>query len=132
MENRVGENIRKVREEKRLTQKKLGTMCGKAESTIQGYENGKSDLSVGTMLLIARALTVSAGELIDGKKEEVGKGNTAELRVYNQEDRLLIGQILIKNGYTVSQGKRYKTPTGKTMEYFLRVSEDSENADTSK
>ena len=85
-----------------------------------------------TLLLFATEINVSAGELIDGKKEEAGKGNAAELRVYNQEDRLLIGQILIKNGYTVSQGKRYKTPTGKTMEYFLRVSEDSENADTAK
>src|SRR5699024_8831552 len=119
MENKVGANIRKAREEKHLSQKELGKMCGKAESTIQGYENGKTALSVRTMLLIARALNVSVGELIDGKKEEVRKGNAAELRVYNQEDRLLIGQILIKNGYTVSQGKRYKTPTGKTMEYFL-------------
>ena len=132
MENKVGANIRKAREEKHLSQKELGKMCGKAESTIQGYENGKTALSVRTMLLIARALNVSVGELIDGKKEEVRKGNAAELRVYNQEDRLLIGQILIKNGYTVSQGKRYKTPTGKTMEDFLRVSEDSENADTAK
>lgn len=40
--------------------------------------------------------------------------------------------ILIKNGYTVNQGKRKKTETGKVMDYFLKVSEDGDNADTSK
>lgn len=55
-----------------------------------------------------------------------------ELMIYNQEDRLAVAQILIKNGYTVSQGKRKRTETGKTLDYFLRVSEDVENADTSK
>lgn len=55
-----------------------------------------------------------------------------ELSIYNQEDRLTVAQILIKNGYTVSQGKRQRTPTGKTLDYFLKVTEDSNNADTSK
>lgn len=59
-------------------------------------------------------------------------GKTMELLIYNQEDRLNVAQILIKNGYTVSQGKRKKTETGKQLDYFLRASLDEENADTSK
>lgn len=55
-----------------------------------------------------------------------------ELKIYNQEDRLTVASILIKNGYTVSQGKRQRSPTGKTLDYFLKVSEDVDNADTSK
>ncbi len=55
-----------------------------------------------------------------------------ELRIYNLEDRLAVAQILIKNGYTVSQGKRKRSPTGKTLDYFLKVSEDPDNADTTK
>lgn len=55
-----------------------------------------------------------------------------ELRIYSKEDRLKIAAILIDNGYTVSQGKRQKTPTGRSLEYYLKVTEDSENADTSK
>ena len=55
-----------------------------------------------------------------------------ELKIYNQEDRLAVAQILIKNGYTVSQGKRKRTESGKTLDYFLKVTEDCENADTSK
>lgn len=55
-----------------------------------------------------------------------------ELVIYNQEDRLAVAQILVKNGYTVSQGKRKKTETGKQLDYFLKVSLDAENADTSR
>lgn len=55
-----------------------------------------------------------------------------ELSIYNQDDRLMVAQILIKNGYTVSQGKRKKSETGKQVEYFLKVSVDAGNADTSR
>ena len=55
-----------------------------------------------------------------------------ELRIFNQEDRLQVAQILIKNGYTVSQGKKLKTQSGKSYEYFLKVTDDETNADTSK
>lgn len=57
---------------------------------------------------------------------------SVELKIYNLEDRMTVAQILIKNGYTVGQGKRQRNPTGKTLEYFLRVTEDSENAETVK
>ena len=58
--------------------------------------------------------------------------DVCELRIYNQQDRLEVAAILIKNGYAVSQTKRQKTPTGKTVDYFLRVTLDEDNADTSK
>jgi len=55
-----------------------------------------------------------------------------ELKIYNLEDRLTVAQILVKNGYTVSQGKRNRTETGKTLDYFLKVSTDPCNAETNK
>lgn len=55
-----------------------------------------------------------------------------ELKIYNQQERMDVATILIKNGYTVSQRKRQKTPTRKTMDYYLLVQLDEENADTSK
>lgn len=58
--------------------------------------------------------------------------NTIELKIYNLEDRLAVAQILIKNGYTVSQGKKQRNPTGKTLDYYLRVEEDPDNAETVK
>ena len=55
-----------------------------------------------------------------------------ELKIYNQEDRLTVAAILIKNGYTVAQGKKQRIPTGKSLDYYLKVSEDFDNADTAK
>ena len=55
-----------------------------------------------------------------------------ELKIFNQEDRLKVAEILVKNGYTVSQKRRQKTPNGKSYEYYLSVSADADNADTTK
>lgn len=56
----------------------------------------------------------------------------AKIRIFNQDDRLAVASILIKNGYTVGQKKEKRTETGKTMDYYLVVSEDGSNADTSR
>jgi len=55
-----------------------------------------------------------------------------ELIIYNIDDRMQVAQILIKNGYTVSQRKRSKTPNGKTVEYYLQVEKDDNNAETTR
>lgn len=54
------------------------------------------------------------------RDEEIVRGIIMELQIYNQEERLLVAQILIKNGYTVSQGKRTRG-NGKTVDYFLNI-----------
>ncbi len=38
----IGENIKRIRKEKHLTQKELGHLCGMADSAIRRYELGKS------------------------------------------------------------------------------------------
>lgn len=54
------------------------------------------------------------------------------IKIYNQQDRLDVAQILIKNGYTVSQVKKKRTETGKTVDYYLKIRLDEENASTTK
>ena len=48
----------------------------------------------------------------------------AKIYIDKLEDRIEVAGILIKNGYTVSQDKEKRTPTGKTYDYFLIVSKD--------
>ena len=48
----------------------------------------------------------------------------AKIYIDKLEERIEVAGILIKNGYTVSQSKEKKTPTGKTYDYFLLVSRD--------
>ncbi|WP_320972267.1 helix-turn-helix transcriptional regulator [Enterocloster bolteae] len=128
----IGKSIKRFRTEAGLSQRELGLKVGKSESSIADYENGRSFCGIDTFSAMAKALNVSQDELIKGERNEVPKDFGMELIIYNQDDRLAVGQILMKNGYTVSQGKRSKTPTGKTKDYFLRVVRDPDNADTSK
>ena len=49
----------------------------------------------------------------------------AELSINKLEDRKTVTAILDENGSTVGPGKRKLTPTGKQMEYYLKVYKDS-------
>ena len=55
-----------------------------------------------------------------------------ELRIYNQQYSMDMASIPIKCGFTTCQVKRHRTPTGKVVEYSIRVKFEDENADTSK
>lgn len=59
----VGENIKRIRKEKGLTQKKLGELCGIAESNIRKYENGKQNPKVDTLKKIAKALECQVSDI---------------------------------------------------------------------
>ena len=50
----------------------------------------------------------------------------AELSVARLEDRKTVTAILHENGYTVGPGKRRLTPTGKTMDYYLKIYKDDD------
>ena len=51
----VGENIKRLRKERGLTQKQLGEMCGIAESNIRKYEADKQNAKIETIERIAQA-----------------------------------------------------------------------------
>lgn len=50
----------------------------------------------------------------------------AEISINKLEDRKVVTAILHENGYTVGPGKRKLTPTGKQIDYYLKVYKDSE------
>lgn len=59
----IGDNIRKIRIEKGMTQKQVADSCGVIDSTIRTYERGKANPKPVTVAKIAKALGVSAAEL---------------------------------------------------------------------
>lgn len=132
MEEKIRANIKKFREEAGLTQKALADRIGKSESAIRGYESGKTDIPLSVIVSILKALKISLSDLERGSKAEVQAEKPMEILIYNQDDRLNTAAILIKNGYTVEQGKRQRTQTGKSLDYFLRIRKYSETADTSR
>ncbi len=50
----IGENLKRLRKEKKLTQKQLGHLCGMADSAIRRYELGKSHPKIQTLHKIAK------------------------------------------------------------------------------
>ena len=47
-----------------------------------------------------------------------------KLEIYNEEDRLKVAAILVKNGYTVRQSKEKRMPSGKSYVYYLHADKE--------
>lgn len=60
----VGQRIRAVREDRKMSQVQLGEVAGLDHKTIHRIEYGVSDPSLSSLLLIAAALRIPATELL--------------------------------------------------------------------
>lgn len=60
----TGDMIKKYRTEQGLTQKKLGELCGIADSNIRKYESGRQNPKIETLQKIADALGVPVNRFI--------------------------------------------------------------------
>lgn len=63
MEN-LGENIRKLRLEKKMSQVQLACRIGKANTFLNDIEHGRSTPSLKTLQAIAEVLEVKVGDLL--------------------------------------------------------------------
>lgn len=62
----IGENLKRLRKDKGLTQKQLGSLCGMADSAVRRYELGKSNPKIQTLHKIAKGLGISVHTLVEG------------------------------------------------------------------
>ena len=87
----IGENIKKLRNEKKVTQKQLGKMTGIAEITIRQYEAGKYKPKLENIRKIASALGVYMNELIvdwsQYSAEDFGKDLEGSDTFKNRDDK---------------------------------------------
>lgn len=60
----IGENIKRVRKEKRMTQKDLGEIIGISNTYLSDIEIGRTNPSIKTLKRIAKGLDVSYVELL--------------------------------------------------------------------
>ena len=63
---------------------------------------------------------------------DMKKGKPMKIEIYNEEDRLKVAAILVRNGYTVRQTKEKRAPNGKSYLYFLIVEKEGEGNDGSQ
>ena len=69
----VGERIRKVRKQRKISMKELGSKIGVSESAISRYENGSMSMPFNQIKLIANVLNVSPEYLLDWKDTNIEK-----------------------------------------------------------
>lgn len=97
----IGEKIKLIRKNKKITQKQLGELIGKKEITIRKYESGEITPNIEILSEISSALGIPLIELIDenGIKDVPAKGilkNTN--RNSSIEQQILAESILEKIG----------------------------------
>ena len=61
---RIGKNIRKIREEKQISQAELAARCNYEKSNMSRIESGKTNFTIGTLLNIAESLGTSITDLL--------------------------------------------------------------------
>ena len=96
----AGKNIRKLRKEKGLTQKKLGELCGMNEVQIRQYELGKANPKYETLKKIADALDVPIQSLMENNADEHSTvlDNKSQFdSYYTDNEALEIAQFLKNN-----------------------------------
>ena len=93
----TGDMIRKYRTEKGLTQKKLGELCGIADSNIRKYESGNQNPKIETLQIIADALDIPVNRLLAGKiitgdelKEKLSEYGLTHLVPDTEEERIVL------------------------------------------
>lgn len=93
----TGDMIRKYHTEKGLTQKKLGELCGIADSNIRKYESGNQNPKIETLQKIADALDIPVNRLLAGKiisrdelKEKLSEYGLTHLVPDTEEERTVL------------------------------------------
>lgn len=61
---KLGENLRKIRTEKNITQTELAKTLGVDKSFVSNIENGKTNPTLSTITNLAQTLGVSTNELL--------------------------------------------------------------------
>jgi len=64
---RIGERIRKIREEKNISQQEIAALCDFEKSSMSRLEAGRTNPTVTTLYKISAALGVTIKDLVDIK-----------------------------------------------------------------
>lgn len=70
MEINFAKNLKRIRQDKKLTQDELGKLVGVHANHISRYERGDSSPSTETLLAFANALDVTLDELVVGDRKQ--------------------------------------------------------------
>lgn len=95
---RVGNNVRKLRNEKHITQEKLSERSGVSINTIRNMEKGRWP-SARTLELVCDALNVEAKILLSSEKDELYLREEVETKLKAAVDSILTDAKLNNNHF---------------------------------
>lgn len=101
----IGENIRRIRKERGLTQKELGELLNMTQAAIGQFENDKTSPKTETIEKIASALSVTPADLMKGNPlwEEFDKVSESK-KLSEEVEHLEATAAYCKDlGYTVDE-----------------------------
>lgn len=105
----IGNFITQCRENKKMTQSKLGELLGVSNKAVSKWENGKSLPNTKIMTKLCEVLDVSIEELLEGKRFEIQKEkvNLTEFehvfKYYNNDSRIEIGLYDISLSFNLGE-----------------------------
>ena len=114
----VGENIKRIRNERGFTQKELSKKIGTTQQNLAQYENGKRNPKIETIYKIADALEVDISELLEYKtiirNNQVFSGSPHSVEVFNKIADIADGKSdLLKQ--TIELNINLLNPKGQAM-----------------
>lgn len=86
----IGERIRSLRKDFKLTQEQLAELIEKTKSNVSGYENDKFEPSAQTIIALCKVFEISADFLLFGVENSVQKlEQNEEIDISGQEIELV-------------------------------------------
>ena len=83
MANKFGDNVKKIRTEKNISQQELADMIGIHSTHVSRYERNMAQPSIEIAKKMAEALNVTVDTLIYGPTEEKAKNNLKDIDLLN-------------------------------------------------
>ena len=74
-QERIGQFIKKIRQDNNLTQKEFADKLGVTFQAVSKWENGKNVPDIAILKQISDDFNVDISEILDGEKKEVKKTN---------------------------------------------------------
>ena len=102
--NNIGENIKKIRKEKDVTQAELADACGFTTTALSAYENGHRNPSLETVAKIAKKLEISIDHIY------YGNPNIAFIEAEEDEGKKIVNAIfyLWEKGWIRYEGPNHR------------------------
>ena len=122
---KIGNNIKKWRKLKKLTQQELGLLIDKNVKSIQRYETGVNPIPIDVLSNIAKALNIGIDDLLFGIVESSENVKEEALKEFNIKE-LLKRQAMLDEKFDKKKTTKVRTIKGIQIALITEIGELSQ------